>query len=58
MLHQHRIQHKTRYKSLDKVRQNVKQFTKEKAKYFLKLLFIKVRCLINVTKICGFLENG
>ena len=24
----------------------------------LKLLFIKVRCLINVNKICGLLRNG
>ena len=35
-------------------------YSKEKANCFclIKLLFIKVRCLINVNEICGLLRNG
>ena len=34
--------------------------SKEKANFFslIKLLFIKVRCLRNVNKICGLLRDG
>ena len=33
-------------------------YSKEKANFFLKLLFIKVSCVVNVDKICGLLRNG
>ena len=33
-------------------------YSKEKADFFLKLLFIKVSCVVNVNKICGLLRNG
>ena len=33
-------------------------YSKEEVNFFLKLLFIKISCLINVHKICGLLGNG
>ena len=33
-------------------------YSKEKVNFFLKLLFIKVNCLMNFNKIFGFLRNG
>ena len=33
-------------------------YTKSMELFELKLLFIKVKCLINVNKICGLLRNG
>ena len=35
-------------------------YSKEKSNFFcfIKLLFVKVSCLINVNKICGLLRNG
>ena len=32
-------------------------FSKEKADFFLKLLFIKISCVVNVNIICGLLRN-
>ena len=33
-------------------------YLKEKANFLFKLLFVKVRCLINVNKICGLFRMG
>ena len=33
-------------------------YSKEKADFFVELLFIKVSCVVNVSKICGLLRNG
>ena len=32
-------------------------YSKEKAIFFLKLLFIKVSCVVNFNEICGLLKN-
>ena len=32
-------------------------YSKEKANFFLKLFFIKIRCVVNVDDICGLLRN-
>ena len=35
-----------------------KLYSKEKANFVLKLLFIKVSCVLNINKICSLLRTG